>query len=737
MITTEQSSTAIDPSSYLEDGSVVRSNPPDPERQITWHRLRGASTVVALTASAIGALGVVLGTVVAGRLAEDPTEALVWLLALCVVGAAVLDTVGRTIWAAICDRAEGTLRADLLSAALHQPLAQLSEQAVGEVLDRVDDDTWEVGSLVRRQVWEVLRTVFATLPMWIVAGLTWWPAWILFPAFGVAAVAVVRPLLPEIATRKIEEEIAWTDHAAALEEGIAGRDDLRTSLGQAHVVRRLAQLSARVHELFDRVLVLEVQVTRRAGVLLHALLAGVAVSGVALVMSDNLSVARLVTLFLVTSTFVGQINHLTQWLPDLQAGLGAIMRLRQLLETVPEPKGGLPLPEGPLSLELRDLHFSYEQGTFALHEVDLMVPAGRTCALVGRTGSGKSTLASLVSRAVEPERGSVLLGGVDVLDLDLQQLRAAVGVVTQRTEILAGTLAENIALFADLPRERVEDAVSELGLDSWAAGLPEGLDTLLGPGGTTLSAGEAQLVSFARLLVRDVSVVVLDEATARMDPLTEALVVRAADRLLTGRTGVLIAHRLSTTARADTVAVLEAGTVIQQGPRATLVVVDGPFRTLLQASVDVERLDDSGEQEPDPRADGAEITQVGGTRRTGPAPAVPEAAPSSSLSRGIVKSLLIHPSWGLLSVAFFVATSLVGAFGAITGFVWGRLVEDLKAGGEPWGYAVALVVCLLAAPFVLASAIRRYPRWWIAVMLRVRTAVLTGQTEQHRLGRTP
>ena len=730
MTTTDQRVTETGPSSP-EGGPVSRAVTEDPARQVTLRRLRGPSTVVALTASAIGALGTVLGTVVAGRLAEDPTQALVWLLALCVVGAAVLDTAGRTVWAAICDRAEGALRADLLTAALHQPLAQLSEQAVGEVLDRVDDDTWEVGSLVRRQVWEVLRTVFATVPMWIVAGLTWWPAWILFPVFGTAAVLVVRPLLPEISTRKVAEEIAWTDHAAALEEGIAGRDDLRTSLGQAHVVRRVAELSARVHHLFDRVLELEVQVTRRAGVLLHALLAGVAVAGIALVVSDDLSVAQLVTLFLVTSTFVGQINNLTQWLPDLQAGLGAIVRLRQLLETEPEPAGGRPVPEGALELELRRLHFSYEQGTFALHDVDLTVPAGRTCALVGRTGSGKSTLASLVSRAVEPERGTVLLGGVDVLDLDLQELRAAVGVVTQRTEILAGTLAENIALFADLPRQRVLDAVAELGLTDWVAGLPDGLDTLLGPGGTTLSSGEQQLVSFARLLVREVSVVVLDEATARMDPLTEALVVRAADRLLTGRTGILVAHRLSTTARADTVAVLEAGTVVQQGDRAVLAVVEGPFRALLEASEEVEVSTDDDE------ASTTAGDQVGGARRTGPAPADPEVAPSSSLARGITRALLIHPEWGVLAVAFFVTAALFGAFGAVTGFVWGRLVEDLQGGGTPWALSVALVVCLLLAPLVLASAIRRYPRWWIAVLLRTRMSVLLGQTEQHRLTRTP
>ena len=143
--------------------------------------------------------------------------------------------------------------------------------------------------------------------------------------------------------------------------------------------------------------------------------------------------------------------------------------------------------------------------------------------------------------------------------------------VTQRTEILAGTLAENIALFADVAARATSRRRSrELGLDDWVAGLPDGLDTLLGPGGTSLSAGEEQLVAFARLLVRDVQVVVLDEATARMDPLTEARVVAAADRLLAGRTGILIAHRLSTIERAPHVAVLDHGRVVQHGPRAAL-----------------------------------------------------------------------------------------------------------------------------------------------------------------------
>src|SRR5919107_4200350 len=566
----------------------------DPSRRIDGRRLQSPVAVTALAASAVGAVGLTLGTVVAGRLAENPTRSLVWLLAICLVGSAVIDTAGKIAWVGCSDRAEGGLREDLLRAALRQPLSALSEQAVGEVLDRIDDDTHEVGNLVRWQIWMLARALFSTLPMWLVAGVTWWPSLILFPVLASVTWFAIRSLLGEISRRKVVEEMAWTDHAAVLEEGIAGRDDLRTSLGQAHVLRRVARLSADVHAKFKAVVDVESRLVRRAGVLLHGLLAGIAVAGVVLASHEHLSVAQLVTLLLVTSTFVGQIAMVTYHLPDLQAGLGAIIRLRQMLAVPPEPEGGSALPDGPLDLELRGLDFAYAEGTFALRSIDLHIPAGHTVALVGRTGSGKSTLAALVSRAMEPPRGTVFLGGADIRDLDLQDLRRAVGVVTQRTEILAGTLAENITLFAEVPRSTVEAAVVELGLDGWVACLPDGLETILGPGGTSLSAGEEQLVAFARLLVRDVRVIVLDEATARMDPLTEARVVSAAERLLSGRTGLLVAHRLSTTERAEQVAVLDGGRVVQRGQRARLAREPGAFRTLLEAATE-----DAGEPSPD------------------------------------------------------------------------------------------------------------------------------------------
>lgn len=750
------------PAASADHTTSTATTTTDPARRLDWRRLRGPVAAVALVALTLGAVGAALGTVVAGRLAEDPTGALLSLLALCVVGAALFDAAGQVVWAGVVDRAEGRLRGDLLTAALHQPLATLTEQAVGEVLDRVDDDTHAVGTLVRRQLWGAGRTVVGVVPMYVVAGITWWPAWVLFPLLGALAGVLVRPMLGEIARRKVIEEAAWTDHAAAFEESVAARDDLRTSLGQPFAIRRLAQRSADVHRKFRAVVTVESRMLRRAGLVLASLLAGVAVTGAALASGGTLAVKDLVTLFLVTSMFVGQVDNLIHHLPDIQEGLGAITRIKQMLGVEPEPTGGRGLPEGPVGIELRDLHFSYAEGTFALQGVDLHVPAGQTVALVGRTGSGKSTLASLLSRAVEPEPGTVFLGGVDVRDLDLQKLRAAVGVVTQRTEILAGTLAENIALFADVPREDVEAAVRELRLEAWVSGLPDGLDTLLGPGGTSLSAGEEQLVAFARLLVRDVQVVVLDEATARMDPLTEARVVAASERLLAGRTGVLVAHRLTTIERADLLAALDHGRVVQQGPRARLAREDGPYRDLLLASDAADAPVTSAgaaeqvaaaltgrstsSSEPSGTAPStapstvgaAQATShdVGGKRRRGAAPDLADPGEGPSLARGVLHALFVRPAWGVVGAALFLVASLVSAQGALTGFLWGQAVEGLDA-GFPTALMVTFAVLLVVAPLALAWALYVYPRWWVEVLLRVRMAVMVGQTRQERLRATP
>ncbi|QWC85062.1 ABC transporter ATP-binding protein/permease [Nocardioidaceae bacterium] len=673
-------------------------------------------------------------TVVAGRLAESATGILVTVFAMLVVGGVVLENGALVAWSAVVDRAEGRLRADLVDVVLAQPLDVAAEQAVGELLDRVDDDTHQVGNLLRRDAWQALRTVAALVPLWVVAGLTWTPAFVLVPLGLAAVVWVVRSRLAEISERKVVEEAAWTDHAAMVEEGIAARDDIRSSLGQPFVVRRTAELAAEVHRRFVRVLNLEAGIGLATGLLLHALLAAVAVAGVLLVDAGRLGVAELVTLFLVFSQLVGQADSAARRLPELQSGFGAVLRLRELLASPAEPAGGADLPDGDLDISLQGLRFAYPTGDFALRDLDLEVPAGSTLALVGRTGSGKSTLVSLLSRAADPPPGTVLLGGLDITEVDLATLRREVGVVTQRTELLAATLAENITLWAPVPRARVEAAVADLGLTAWIAGLPRGLDTPLGPGGTTLSAGEEQLVAFARLLVRDVRVVVLDEATARMDPVTEARVVAASSRLLQGRTGVLVAHRLATTDRADLVAVMEGGRIVQQGPRAELARTPGRFADLVRAAA----------RDEQSQADAASAPEIGastgigsGSRREAAPPPAPVLEPTPSLVSATWRALMVRKLWGIATVPFFLFSAATGAFGAATAWLWGNLVAGLQDGADPTRLLVAVGASLLVAPFFLSAGIWLYPRWWVEVLLRVRNAVLVGQTRTRRLRRDP
>nr|WP_284288114.1 ATP-binding cassette domain-containing protein [Angustibacter aerolatus] len=390
-------------------------------RPLDWRRLRGPVATTALVAAGLAGLGQALGTVFAGRLADQATVFLVWVLAASVVGSALLDTAGRTFWSVAVDRAEGALRTDLLDAVMHQPLAELGEQAVGEVLDRVDDDTHEPARCCGRTPGRSCG----------------WP-WAHRRCSSSPASPGGRPGCCCRSRRSAccsPSGRCWRRRPSARCSrrwpGPTTRPPWRRASPPATTCARASargsccaaspSLSALVHRRFAEVVVLESRISRRAGVLLHGLLAAVAVVGVLLVLSGHESTAALVTLFLVTTTFVGQVDQVARHVPDLQAGVGALTRLRALLATEREPEGGLPVPLGVPSVEVRGLHFAYPDGDFALRDVDLLVPAGTTLALVGRSGSGKSTLASLLSRAVEPPVGTVLLGGVDVRDLDLEQ----------------------------------------------------------------------------------------------------------------------------------------------------------------------------------------------------------------------------------------------------------------------------------------------------------------------------
>jgi ATP-binding cassette subfamily B protein len=223
-----------------------------------------------------------------------------------------------------------------------------------------------------------------------------------------------------------------------------------------------------------------------------------------------------------------------------------------------------------------------------LSDIIFDLPAGKVLGLLGRTGSGKTTLTRLLFRLYDPQLGRVLLGGSDLCDLALADLRARVGMVTQDVQLFAASIRDNLTLFdRTIDDARIERALGELGLREWAAALPAGLDTRIGAGGLGLSAGEAQLLAFARVFLRDPGLVILDEASSRLDPATERLLERAIGRLLQGRTAIVIAHRLGTVQRADEIMILDGGRVAEHGPRAALAADPGSrFAGLLRTGME-------------------------------------------------------------------------------------------------------------------------------------------------------
>ncbi|MGW9113928.1 ABC transporter ATP-binding protein [Microbacterium sp. NPDC055683] len=296
------------------------------------------------------------------------------------------------------------------------------------------------------------------------------------------------------------------------------------------------------------------------------------------------SAGLLLTAVLYVRNFFSPLQEVAMFLNSFQAAAAALEKVSGVLEedlTVPDPIRPVPLPHARGALRFDDVTFGYGEGRTILPSFDLDIPAGQTVALVGTTGAGKSTLAKLLSRFYDPSDGRVTLDGVDLRDLDGRDLRRAIVMVTQEAYLFSGTVADNIALGKpDATIEEIRAAAEAVGADAFIRSLPDGYDTDVNKRGGRVSAGQRQLVSFARAFLADPAVLILDEATASLDIPSERMIQEALQTLLADRTAIIIAHRLSTVAIADRVLVMEHGRIIEDGSPAELTAGTGKFAQL-------------------------------------------------------------------------------------------------------------------------------------------------------------
>ena len=318
--------------------------------------------------------------------------------------------------------------------------------------------------------------------------------------------------------------------------------------------------------------------TQLLGVLGQAVLLAI---GGSMVVNHTLSLGGLVAFFLYLNRFFQPIQLLVQQYNTYQQGQASVNKLRALVDTEPEVREApdaieLPPIEGAISFD--HLTFGYDPDRPVIEDVSLEVAPGETVAFVGPTGAGKSTLAKLVTRFYDPTAGRVLIDGYDLRRVTMHSLRSQLGVVPQEPFLFAGTIGDNIAFARPTASDaEIHQAVDRVGLSEVIGRMPEGLDTVVHERGQTLSSGERQLIALARAFLAHPRVLVLDEATSNLDLQSETLIESALDALLENRTAILIAHRLSTAMRADRIAVVDQGRIIEVGSHDQLVSAGGRY----------------------------------------------------------------------------------------------------------------------------------------------------------------
>jgi ABC-type multidrug transport system fused ATPase/permease subunit len=515
--------------------------------------------------------------------------------------------------------ATNDLRLDLAQHTLNLDLAFHKAHTPGELVERVDGDVDALSRFFSQFVLQVVGNGLLVISVLIILWFEDWRAGLSLSLFSLLALGVLG-FLQSLAVKpwRTYRQIS-AEFYGFIAEHIGGLEDIRANGAVGYVMNRFYTIMGRWQLVFHK--------ARFTSTLLWGCTIGLFTVGNAIALAigaylwnrDAITIGTVYLLFYYATLLQDPIERIREELEQLQQAAASFQRIQDLLAYQSQLSSGGQgvLQEGALSVEFEGVWFKYEEEqeirgevsdarfqvpgtrfqtapdtqlpipgtqysipthpspyppTYTLQNLTLHLPAGQVLGLLGRTGSGKSTLARLFLRLYDIQRGQIRLGGINIAEVPLAELPHHVGFVTQDVQLFQTTVRNNLTFFnPHILDGTILQTLDELGLMPWLKALSHGLDTELGTDSGGLSAGQAQLLAFARVFLKNPGLVVLDEASSRLDPLTEQLIERAVDRLLENRTGIIIAHRLKTVERADQILILEQGQVVEYGDRTTLL----------------------------------------------------------------------------------------------------------------------------------------------------------------------
>jgi len=483
--------------------------------------------------------------------------------------AVVVTYLGENVaWTATND-----LRAELAWHALNLDMSFHNEHTPGELIERIDGDVTEMATFFSQFVVTMLGNGLLLVGILIALFIEDWRPRLAFTFFVTIAVLVLNRVKDIAVPHQKARRQAEADLFGFLEEQLTGTEDIRASGAVGFSLRELFrfQKNILVHSRKAQFRRWQIEIVMGAFLTAGTILA--ILSGYYLFTTGLVTVGTVYLFVYYINLLEEPIWALTREIESFQTIGACVERLSEFRLFQPQvQEGSVDDVLGPsFELTFEDVTFSYGESEPVLRELSFNLEPGRVLGLLGRTGSGKTTLARLIFRLYDPQMGMIALNHMDLRTLKLGVLRSGVAIVTQDVQLFRASVRDNLTFFnRTIPDERILAALDELELTDWYNGLPEGLNTQLAGSSHSLSAGEAQLLAFTRVFLRDPGLVILDEASSRLDPATEALLERAIDRLLQNRTAIIIAHRLGTVHRADEIMILEDGKISEHGEHQRL-----------------------------------------------------------------------------------------------------------------------------------------------------------------------